>query len=190
MSVKAPLPAGRKSVCVSFVVLSGMLIFVNLVIPILPVSGLTFILIALLTWFISLCVTFVGLHKLLQHNEPVPNTTVNKYLQYVGFSSDTVRTPNTSLKTNAASVKRLTLDIDKYFISKWYCNISKDPDFVAESKAFLEEVLTRVVDIAAQMNHTCVLHELLNINLKHLKEFRRSLKRKEKYNVGIEELYR
>ncbi|CAH1122474.1 unnamed protein product [Ceutorhynchus assimilis] len=189
MSVSIPLPSNEKMFFVSFGVLSSVLV-INSAISILPISGLTFLFIAIFIWFFLLCITFVGLHKLLQRNEPVSRSILNKYLQYLGFSLASTQKERKAPKINPVSIERLTSDIDKYFICKWYSCISEDADFSVESKAFLQETLTRLADVVVQVNHTCLLHGMLNLFLKHLKEFRRSLKRKEKYNVGIEELYR
>ncbi|KAJ8959853.1 hypothetical protein NQ318_011586 [Aromia moschata] len=132
-----------------------------------------------------MCVTFVGLHKLLQKNEPL-ELSFGK----CGEKQKELPKQKSELKPNPERVKMLTKDIDKYFISKWYNNISKDYDFTDESKLFLEEVINRLVEVQLAVNNKVLLHGILNIYLKHLKEFRRSLKRKEKYSGGIEELYR
>ncbi|XP_018560919.1 uncharacterized protein LOC108903275 isoform X2 [Anoplophora glabripennis] len=157
----------------------------NTKIAILPVSCLTFIICSVLVWFTSMCLTLVGLHKLLQKNEPLEFS-----LKKFNAKQTTLKKQKSELKPNPDRVKELTKDIDRYFINKWYTNISKDDDFTEESKLFLEEVINRLAEVQLSVNNKVLLHGFLNIYLKHLKEFRRSLKRKEKYNGNIEELYR
>lgn len=152
---------------------------INTKIPILPVSNLTFILTSISLWFISLCSTLFCLHKLLQKKEP---------LQF--FLKATSKTTYSKIKPNPDKVKALTEDINKYFISKWYCNLSHDEEFPEQSKLLLEELITRLAEVQINVSNKLLLHGCLNLFLKHLKEFRRSLKRKEKYGGKIEELYR
>lgn len=158
---------------------------INTKIAILPVSCLTFIICSVFVWFTSMCVTFVGLHKLLQKNEPL-EFSVRRF----NAKQKKLKKQKSELKPNPSRIQELTNDIDKYFISKWYSNISKDNDFTEESKLFLEEVINRLAEVQLSVNTKVLLHGFLNIYLKHLKEFRRSLKRKEKYSGSIEELYR
>ncbi|KAG5891389.1 hypothetical protein JTB14_020117 [Gonioctena quinquepunctata] len=93
-------------------------------------------------------------------------------------------------KPNPERVKALAKQIDGYFISKWYINISKDASFPGECRVFLEETITRLAEVQLGVNNKVLLHACLNIFLRHSKEFRRGLKRKEKYGGTIEELYR
>lgn len=173
---------------VSFLLLLAVFT-VNSLIPILPVSSVTFVVTALLLWFALLCLTFIGLHKLLQRKHPIPNAVFDTYLPYVGLSW-LAKPRNKVVKANAESVKRLTAEIDKYFVSYWYYNISEDTNFPNETQAFLEEVLTSSVNTMLQVNHAVVVHGVMNLLLKHLKEFRKSLKRQEKYSRPIDDLYR
>ncbi|KAJ8914549.1 hypothetical protein NQ315_010013 [Exocentrus adspersus] len=143
---------------------------------ILPVSCLTFITCWLCVWFVSMCLTLVGLHKLLQKNEP---------LQFGLKKITASQKQKDELKPNSDRVQKLTSDIDKYFISKWYDNVSNDDGFTEE-----KEVISRLAEVQLAVNNKVLLHGSLNIYLRHLKEFRRSLKRKEKYSGSIEELYR
>lgn len=171
-------------------ILIGAVLSANFLIPVLPVNGLTFLFIALLVWFIALFFTFVGLHKLLQTKEPISSVVFHKYSLYRGTPQNGALGNQAPITANADSVRRLALDIDRFFISRWYCNISPDQNFPMESKVFVQEVLTRVTEVALQMNSKSLLHGVLNIFLKHLKEFRRGLKRQDKYKVAIEDVYR
>ncbi|XP_030766630.1 uncharacterized protein LOC115890525 isoform X2 [Sitophilus oryzae] len=156
---------------------------------ILPMSGLALISVSLCVCFVSMCITFVGLHRLLQYKEPIPVQFFQDYMRYLGVRIS-IPQKKPIPKPNIDSVKKLTSELDTYFISKWYVDISKDSNFPNESRAFMEEVLTRLIDVQLQVNNKQVLHGVLNIFLRHLKEFRRSVKRREKYNCAIEDLYR
>lgn len=151
---------------------------INTKIAILPVSNFSFLLTSAILWFISLCATLFCLHKLLQKKEPLQ--------LFLKFG----KTSNTKIKPNVDNVKALSEDIDKYFISKWYSNISHDEEFPKQSKILLEELITRLAEVQISVSNKLLLHGSLNLFLRHLKEFRRSLKRREKYGGKIEELYR
>ncbi|XP_076265572.1 uncharacterized protein LOC143199568 isoform X2 [Rhynchophorus ferrugineus] len=155
----------------------------------LSLSGYVLIFLLLFIWFVSMCVTFVGLHKLLQYNEPIPFILLQDYMEYLGLKKPKSEERKV-LKSNPESIKRLTNDLDKYFISKWYKHISKDENFPSESRIFIEEILTRLIDVQLQINNKQILNGILNIFLRHLKEYRRSVKRKGKYQGCIEDLYR
>lgn len=160
----------------------GIVSAINSKIVILPVNSFTFILISIAVWFISLCTTFFYLHKLLQKNEPLGyNLNTNK---------QSLSKQKRDLKVPQENVQRLSKDIEKYFIDKWYSNISRDSFFTEESKHLLNEVISRLSEVQLCVSNKFLLHGILNIYLKHLKEFRRSLKRKEKYDGTVEELYR
>ncbi|XP_060529839.1 uncharacterized protein LOC132704092 isoform X4 [Cylas formicarius] len=161
-------------------------IIVNSKVNILPIAGLPFTLVFVTVWLFAMSATFVGLHKLLQYKEPVDFEWLNKI--FFGHSSKDRFKPN--IKVNEENIRHLVEDIDRNFISKWYSNISKDMNFIEESKVFIEEVLTRLIEVQLRVNNQSLVNTLLNIYLKHLKEFKRSLKRKEKYKMDIKELYR
>lgn len=154
----------------------------NTQIAILPVTNITFILSSVSLWFISLSATFFYLHKLLQKQEPLQLFLKNKK-----STDPNVRRP---IKPNPEKVKALTQDINKYFISKWYSNISSNQEFTEQSVILLEDIISRLAEVQICVSNKLLLHGSLNLFLRHLKEFRRSLKRKEKYGGNIAELYR
>lgn len=155
---------------------------INTQITILPVSNLTFLLTSFCLWFISLSATFFCLHKLLQKKEPLQVTLKNRKT-----TKDKVKG---EIKPNPEKVKALIRDIDKYFVTKWYCNISQDEAFTQQSKTLLEELISKLAEVQVCVSNKLLLHGSLNLFLRHLKEFRRSLKRKEKYGGKVDELYR
>ncbi|XP_050498928.1 uncharacterized protein LOC114334891 isoform X2 [Diabrotica virgifera virgifera] len=166
-----------------FIVGVGLLTSISIInsaFPLLPVSGVTFLSFSVLIWFGSLCITFFYLHKLLQRNEPLEIIKVSKH-----HKKEPVK-----VKPDPKKLDGLVGDIDKYFLSIWYVYISSDAEFTKESRVFLEDVIKRLVEVQSCVHNKVLTHSILNIFLRHLKEYRRGLKRKEKYSGNIEELYR
>lgn len=154
----------------------------NSLVTILPISSLTLLFTSIILWFFSVSATFFCLHKLLQKTEPlqfVVKTNKRSVLMEKGL-----------IKPNSEKVKALVKDIDKYFISKWYANISQNQNFAEQSTALLEELIIRLAEVQISVSSKMLLHGSLNLVLRHFKEFRRTLKRKEKYGAEIEKLYR
>lgn len=151
---------------------------INTKVPILPVTNFSFLLTSAILWFIGLCSTLFCLHKLLQKKEPLQ----------LFIKLD--KTSAARIKPNIDNVKVLTEDINNYFITKWYFNISHNEEFTEQSKLLLQELITRLVEVQLLVSNKLLLQGTLNLFLRHLKEFRRSLKRKEKYGGKIEQLYR
>ncbi|XP_057652629.1 uncharacterized protein LOC130891737 isoform X1 [Diorhabda carinulata] len=162
---------------IGFLILTLM---INNVIPLLPVSGFAFLSFSLSFWFISLCITFFYLHKLLQRKVPLNLIKPIKHF----------KKHRGEIKPNPEKLQEFTEDIDKYFVSKWYVFISLDTKFTEETRFFIEDVIKRIAEVQSCVNNKALAHGVFNIYLKHLKEYRRSLKRKEKYNGSIEEMYR
>lgn len=154
---------------------------INSQLTILPVSSLVFLLTSISLWFISLSATFVCLHKLLQEKEP---------LQLSKSQKNAGTKPKGQIKPNPEKVKALTREISMYYISKWYSIISHDGDFTEQSRILLEEIISRLAEVQICVSNKLLLHGSLNLFLRHLKEFRRSLRRKEKYGGKTDELYR
>lgn len=148
---------------------------------ILPINGLYLLGYVIIVAISTTWASFVTLQHFLDQNKPVD---LPKLLNLKGKHYEKEDFNNT------ASVKQLTLDIDKYFIEKWFVYISKDPSFNNESQRILEEVLKKMVNVQLSLDNETIIQVILNLYLKHLKEFRRSLKRREKYSGKISDLYR
>lgn len=159
-----------------------IVLIINLQIPILPISNVTFVLLSVSLWFISMSATFFCLHRLLQKKEPLQQFLKQKKVKE--------KKPKKQIKPNPEKLKTLIQDINKYFIKRWYCNISQDQEFTEQSEILLEELISRLAEVQFCVSNKLLLHGSLNLFLRHLKEFRRSLKRKEKYGGRIEELFR
>ncbi|XP_044269476.1 uncharacterized protein LOC123014420 [Tribolium madens] len=147
----------------------------------LPVSGLYLLGYVITVAISTTWVSFVTIQNFLHQNKPV---NLPKLLNLK------VKQCESEDFNNAASIKQLTLDIDKYFIEKWFIYISKDPTFNNESRVILEEVLRKMVNVQLSLDNEAIIQGVLNLYLKHLKEFRRSLKRRDKYSGKISDLYR
>ncbi|RZC43120.1 PXA domain containing protein, partial [Asbolus verrucosus] len=148
---------------------------------VLPLSGFyllgyVVIVVISMTW-----ISFVKLQNFLQQNKPLDLPKLLKFKRIYKQKDDL---------NNLTSIKQLTVDIDKYFIQKWFVYISKDSTFNEESRLILEEILNKMVNVQLSIDNEIVIQGVLNLYLKHLKEFRRSLKRKEKYLGKISDLYR
>ncbi|CAG9862617.1 unnamed protein product [Phyllotreta striolata] len=154
--------------------------FLNGFVAVLPVSGFTFLFVSISTWFVSLFVTFFYLNKLLQRNDPIAFTKRRITLKKV--RGDVTPDPK--------KLKYLVEDIDKYFVSKWYVYVSSNDEFPEETKLFLDDVIRRLAELQACVSAKVLLQGVSNIFLKHLKEYRRGIRRKEKYDGTIEDLYR
>lgn len=81
-------------------------------------------------------------------------------------------------------------DIEVRFILKWYLHISNDPSFPAESKILLDEVVRRFLQIIVEVDGRKFVYGCIVVFLKHIKEFRKAVKRSQKNDGTIEELYR
>lgn len=153
----------------------------------LPITGFTLVIYSLTIWIISMWVTFITLQRFLQQNKPLNLTNL---IDLIFTKSKTQSTNSNATSGSEDCIKQLTKDIDKYFIAKWFTYISKDNTFNDESKIVIEEVLTKMMNVEMCVDNEMIVHGVLNVYLRHLKEFRRSLKRKQKYGGNVSELYR
>lgn len=145
---------------------------------VLPING-----IYLIAYFLIIAVSatwgsIVAVQSFLEHKKP---------LDYIKVTS---KSRNERNNPDLRCVKRLTAQIDEYFIKKWFIYISDDNRFSEECKTILEEVLTKLFNVVLFLDHQSIVHGILNLYLKHLKEFRRALKRREKYGGNLSDLYR
>lgn len=84
----------------------------------------------------------------------------------------------------------LVHDIEQRFISKWYSLISNEDIFPAESKILLEGIVRRILQVSVQLDCSKLVCGALVVLLKHLKEYRRAVKRVNKHGGSIESVYR
>lgn len=114
------------------------------------------------------------------------------------FDSQMVQ-PASVLKTKDVKLTELSIDeridilvrdIEEKFISRWYNEISKDESFSTESKILMEGIARRVLQVSIQMDGSKLVCGALVILLKHLKEYRKAIKRVKKNGGSIESVYR
>ncbi|CAH1114966.1 unnamed protein product [Psylliodes chrysocephalus] len=179
MSILVDVLLDWKIIVLGFGILISISVL-NTFVNVLPVSGITFLFVSILIWFGSLSITFFYLHKLLQRNDPIQFTKPGK----------TLKRTRGDVTPDPKKVTLLVEDIDKYFISKWYIYVSADKEFPEKSKLFLEDVIKRFAEVQACVSSKVLTQGVLNIFLRHLKEYRRSIKRREKYDGNVEDLYR
>ncbi|KAF5303294.1 hypothetical protein FQA39_LY10033 [Lamprigera yunnana] len=84
----------------------------------------------------------------------------------------------------------LVKDIQVRFILKWYLNISTDPFFLSESKVLIDDIIRHFLQIVIDIDGRKLIYGYSIILLKHLKEFRKTIKRCQKTNGSVEKLYR
>lgn len=179
MSILVDVLLDWKIIVLGFGILISISVL-NTFVNVLPVSGITFLFVSILIWFGSLSITFFYLHKLLQRNDPIQFTKPSK----------TLKRTRGDVTPDPKKVTLLVEDIDKYFISKWYIYVSADKEFPEKTKLFLEDVIKRFAEVQACVSSKVLTQGVLNIFLRHLKEYRRSIKRREKYDGNVEDLYR
>lgn len=87
-------------------------------------------------------------------------------------------------------IEQFANDIEQRFIEKWYKHISDDETFSNESKVLLEGIVRRVLQVSVQVDSDKILCGALVVLLKHLKEYRKAVKRANKSGSSIESVYR
>lgn len=73
---------------------------------------------------------------------------------------------------------------------KWYPKISDDDLFLKETRNLLDDIIRRFLQIVVQVDNKKLVHGILVIFLKHIREFRKTVKRQRTTRKSIEELYR
>lgn len=154
--------------------------FVFIFLLFLPLSSLYLVSYLLLVAAVTTWATFVALQRFLQQNKPFDLAKrLGLKINSKGGNFD-----------NRAAIKQLSLDIDRFFIEKWFIYISNDKLFNEECRVILEEVLQKIFQVQLGLEKEVLLQAILNLYLKHLKEFKRSLKRQEKYEGKVSDLFR
>lgn len=174
-----------KIFCTSFILILAILI-TNLYIPLLPFGGLYIFLYLLIVSILTVWVTCVVLQKLLKRTKSLEYT--NEYINWL-FPTE-INQSKTIKPDLEIRITEFCEDIEKYYIEKWFKHITNDTTFRDESRVMIADVTRRFLQIVVLVDGRKLLHGLLLILLKHLKEFRRSQKRCEKNGCDIEQAYR
>lgn len=200
---------GRASWCEKFIVifvgLICILIGLDYKFAILPLHGgllftyLLFIIVSSI-WF-----TFIYLQSLLANNKPFKFDFENglllrklkllyNYANKQQESSEIIQIPPNEKETKHKSVddriNDLVRDVEIRFILKWYQHLSRDPTFPAECKKLLDDIVRRFLQVVIEIDSSKFVYGFIIVFLKHIKEFRKTLKRSKKSDEAIEDLYR
>lgn len=130
-------------------------------------------------WIFTVWITVSSLRKLFIKNQ---------LLDWKIF--DGGKTVSTHSDIKGKSTNSLSEDIVKQFIKTWYDEISQDEEFSVESRILIESTLNLLRGALDSINKKHFTYTVGNIYLKHIKEFRRTLKVKEKNGENISDLYR
>lgn len=173
--------------------------------PVLPFNGIYLFLYLIVVCLVSIWITFAFIQNLLKNNKPLQYNLQN--CPYLGTLVQTCTSPtkeqphsvNGSLpvvhdtqckKDIEERIQEFAADIEKYYIARWYKSISLDNTFQLESRILLQDVTRRFLQVVVMVDGKKILHSALIILLKHLKEYRRAVRRLEKGRGTIEETYR
>lgn len=169
-----------KLFCTSFSLILVILI-TNTYIPLLPFPTLYIFLYLLTVSVITVWITCVVIQKFLQRTKP---------LEYIDWSVKWIHKNNYVQKDLEERITEFSGDVQKFYIDKWFKHISDDETFCEESRIMIADVTRRFLQIVVFVDGKKLLHGVLLILLKHLKEFRRARKRCEKNDCDIEQAYR
>lgn len=169
---------------------------------ILPFNGIYLFLYLVVVSLISIWITFAFVQRILKTSKPFECSLQDApYLQTLmqlykspakeQTEHDSVTSGETDRKKDIEErVKDFAADIEKYYIAKWYMKVSTDDTFRLESRVLIEDVTRRFLQVVVMVDGKKVLHGVLVILLKHLKEYRKAVKRLQKNGGTIEDMYR
>lgn len=121
----------------------------------------------------------------------VMNRTPNNQLEDAPDNKVFQRVHNKKcIKNIDERIEDLIKDIEVRFILKWYVHISQDPTFPLESKLLLDEIIRHFLQVVIDIDGRKLVYGCIIILLKHIKEFKRALKRNTKKNTAVENCYR
>ncbi|XP_045474844.1 uncharacterized protein LOC123680793 isoform X6 [Harmonia axyridis] len=130
-------------------------------------------------WIFTVWVTVTFIRKLFLKNQ---------LLDWKIFEEKNII--STHYNTEENTTNQLSKDVVNQFIKIWYDEISIDDKFPTESGLFIKNTLVSINEALNNVDKRQFTYAIFNILLKHLKQFRRSLKLKDKNGQKISELYR
>ncbi|KAK5638239.1 hypothetical protein RI129_012534 [Pyrocoelia pectoralis] len=173
---------------------------------VLPIHGIYLFAYLFIILISSSSLTFVLLQKILKNNNSYEydfdKSRSLKFLAYIYnnilYSQSTERSvlkkPVTkgerSIKSIDERIDILVRDIQVRFILKWYLNVSSDATFLSESKLLIDDVIRRFLQVVVDVNSRKLVHGCSIIFLRHIKEYRKALKRSQRSSGTVEDLYR
>lgn len=169
------------------------IILANNYIPLLPFGGLYIFLYVLSVSLLTIWISCVVIQRFLKRTKPVEFKEEHlKWLYEAALSSRTNLKPTEEkpLKDLEERISDFSNDIEEQYVAKWFKHITNDDTFCEETRIMIADATRRFLQIVVLVDGKKLLHGLLLILLKHLKEFRRSQKRCEKNGGSVEQLYR
>ncbi|KAB0791579.1 hypothetical protein PPYR_03379 [Photinus pyralis] len=170
---------------------------------VLPIHGIYLFAYLFLVLTSSSCVTFVLLQRILKNNNPYEyDFDRNTSLKLLGYLYNALfvreravhRAEGTkgerSIKSIDERIDTLVRDIQVRFILKWYLNVSSDATFLSESKLLIDDVIRRFLQVVIDVNGRKLAHGCSTIFLRHVKEYRKALKRSRRSSGTVDDLYR
>ncbi|XP_044755909.1 uncharacterized protein LOC123314597 isoform X1 [Coccinella septempunctata] len=130
-------------------------------------------------WGFTVWVTVSFLRKLF---------TKNQLCNWKIFE-ETKRIPTCS-QSDRNNAHKLSEDVVNQFVKIWYNEISEDDKFPVESRIIIESTLNLLSKALGSIDKKHFAYVVTNVFLKHLKEFQRTLKLKEKNGDKISDMYR
>lgn len=134
------------------------------------IGFIIYIIYIVLLWTLSIGSTFIFLQKFLKENRLIHWKGSNK------VKKDHIFDDLEKIEENA---NKLSTNIEIQFINSWFHEISQDETFLNESRSIIRSTLKSVVKVMGTMDQIQLSYTVCNIFLKHIKEFKRSIKRKE-----------
>ncbi|KAF5294329.1 hypothetical protein FQR65_LT10782 [Abscondita terminalis] len=169
----------------------------------LPFHGIYLVAYAFFITLCSMWITFYYLRNVLVRNKPYEyDFDKNKLLKLIARAyaytnaTTTVDTAPRALQSERRSktiderIDILVKDIQVRFILKWYLHISTDPSFLSESKILIDDIIRRFLQVVIDVDGRKLTYGCSVVFLKHLKEFRRTVRRSRKNSGSVNDLYR
>lgn len=170
----------------------------------LPFNGIPLLVYLIFVVLLSMWGTSVLIQHLLKTNKPFEYDFktgrakhVEKVFQYFyKLKNDEQFVPKTSTFENRKNIDErideFVEDVEKRFVANWYREISDDQQFLVETRRLLDEVIRRFLQVVIMVDNKALMQGTLVILLRHIKEFKKSLKRSQKNpgTIGMEDVYR
>lgn len=174
----------------------------------LPFNGILLLVYLIFVVLLAMWGTSVLIQRLLKTNKPFEydfstgrSKHVKKVFDYLdklknerGVASEAIE--ETIMRENQKNIDErideFVRDVEKRFVENWYREISDNQEFLVETRQLLDEVIRRFLQVVVMIDNKALMQGILMILLRHVKEFKKSLKRSQKSpgTIGIEDLYR
>ncbi|KAI4455246.1 sorting nexin [Holotrichia oblita] len=178
---------------------------------ILPFGGTWLVLYVLILLFVTVWLTWMSIQNVLKQSKPFTyDFEQNTYLKYskkiylfvlkLGVIDESVKLDKNKIigvddivneqRSIDDRIADFVKDVEQLFLMKWYPKISDDDLFLKETRNLLDDIMRRFLQIVVQVDTKKLVHGVLVIFLRHIKEFRKTVRRQQTTPKSIEELYR